>query len=365
MDLLETLPRCRDRDPGGPLIELHSLHIGARSRVVTTLTAVADTFTTNNSLCPHCARRASLGHGPSREHIFSEALGGRQTIMACADCNSAVGSGVEGRLLSPNSAMTFFQQNSGLPHMDLAASSAQGDFRVDLPSGKHLARLRVTEVEIDGERTIQIFGSPSDARRVIDGFARKHGIPVEEINKKFESALSAPRPADMLKINVTLDLVLVRRLIAKTALCVLTYLQGDPFVTTDMAAWLRQVLDAPRHWGNGVAREGQDDPGGVGVVDGVDTEALFESFWSAYGDSGEPSIGATDEERCRLIMWPTRTPENAPITIFALSFFWWTIPTGVIVPGHPSDVFAAILFSEAFYGSPIVRDIAGGLPNGY
>jgi hypothetical protein len=51
---------------------------------------------------------------------------------------------------------------------------------------------------------------------------------------------------EWLDVSVSVDMADLRRLVAKTALCALTYLQGDSFVETALATWLREVLDAPR-----------------------------------------------------------------------------------------------------------------------
>jgi hypothetical protein len=151
--------------------------------------------------------------------------------------------------------MTFFQQGSGLPHKELKASNAQGEFRVDLGTGRHPARLRVGESEFKGSKTYQISGTPDDARRVLEGLARDGSISAEQIDEIVESGRVDAAKSENLTMTISLDLVLVRRLLAKISLCVLTYLQGDVFIATSMAEWLRQVLDAPRHWGMGLAKK--------------------------------------------------------------------------------------------------------------
>ena len=251
-----------------------------------------------NDLCPHCGRPVANGGGPSREHIFPEAFGGRTTVMACSDCNSGIGTGVEGRLLGSSSAMTFFQQGSGLPHKELKASNAQGEFRVDLGTGRHPARLRVGESEFKGSKTYQISGTPDDARRVLEGLARDGSISAEQIDEIVESGRVDAAKSENLTMTISLDLVLVRRLLAKISLCVLTYLQGDVFIATSMAEWLRQVLDAPRHWGMGLAKEEQPDPAGVGAIDAVDTDGIFGSFWTMRDGIDEDGADDPADDVC-------------------------------------------------------------------
>jgi len=318
---------------------------------------------TTNDICPHCGRPVSIGGGPTREHIFPEAYGGRTTVIACADCNSGVGSGVEGRLLGSNAAMTFFQQGSGLPHRELTASNAQGEFRVDLGTGKHTAKLKVSESEHEGAKTYQIFGTPEDAKRVLEGLAREGKVPADQIDEIIESGRIDPNESENLTIAITLDLTLMRRLLAKVSLCALTYLQGDNFIVTDMAEWLRQVLDAPRHWGKGLAQAEQPDPAGVGSNEEVDTEALFGSFWSMYQGPDETLTGEGGDDKCQLIIWPLMSGDGSR-TIFAMSLLGVIIPTGLVAPGQPSSMFAPTLLSERIAGPPIVRDLAMGLPNG-
>lgn len=318
---------------------------------------------TTNDLCPHCGRSVSIGGGPSREHIFPEAFGGRTTVIACADCNSGVGAGVEGRLLGSSTAMTFFQQGSGLPHKEMTASNALGEFRVDLGTGKHTAKLRVGESEHEGTKTYQIFGTPEDAKRVLEGLAREGKISTDRIGELIESGRIDPSESENLTMTITLDLILMRRLLAKVSLCVLAYLKGDNFISTDMAGWLRQVLDVPRHWGKGLAQAEQPDPAGVGATEEVDTQALFGAFWNMYQGADETLTGERGDDKCQLLIWPLWNGDGSK-TIFALSLLGVIIPTGLVVPGQPSEMFAPTMFSERVAGPPVVRDLAMGLPNG-
>lgn len=317
-----------------------------------------------NLICPHCDRELSAGGGSTREHVFPETFKGRTTVNACADCNSGVGSGVEGRLLGSSSFMTFVQQGSGLPHKEMKASNSQGDFSVDLETGRHTAKLQVDVTELDGAKTYQIFGTPEDARRVLEGLARDGAIPADQIDAILEAGRVDPTKSENLTMTISLDLVLVRRLIAKIALCALTYLQGDEFIATDMAAWLRQVLDAPRHWGRGLAKEEQPDPAGVGAIDYVDADRLFNSFWDMYqGINERESIDPSDDV-CQLIIWPVSSGEGST-TIFAVSLLDVILPTGLVAPGKPNAMFAPTTFSDRKDGDPVIRDCARGLPNGY
>src|ERR1039458_4643014 len=202
---------------------------------------------TNNILCPHCARPSIEGGGATRDHIFPSAFGGQGTIVAGRDCNSGIGSGVEGKLFGPESPFTLFLQGSGLPHGLLKATHPLGDFMVDLGTGKHTARtsVEVVSTDADGVKTFKVFGSPDEVARIRAGLDQKYGPPLEVLSEQIGSSDSEP---EWLNVFVSVHVANLRRLVAKTALCALTYLQGDSFVETALATWLREVLDAPREW---------------------------------------------------------------------------------------------------------------------
>lgn len=215
----------------------------------------------NNTLCPHCERPPVEGGGATRDHSFPDAFGGQGTIVACKDCNSGIGSGVEGKLLGPESPFTLFLQGSGLPHGLLKATHPLGEFMVDLGTGDHTARtsVEVLDTDVDGVKTVKMFGSPEEIARVKAGFEEKYGPPLETLSEQIGSPDSEP---EVLNISVSVNMGDLRRLVAKTALCALTYLQGASFIGTELATWLRQVLDAPREWPASVRRSPQADPDG-------------------------------------------------------------------------------------------------------
>lgn len=94
-------------------------------------------------------------------------------------------------------------------------------------------------------KTVKIFGTPEEVAKVRAGLDKKYGPPIDVISERTGSPDAEPEWMD---ITVSVNMADLRRLVAKTALCGLTYLQGDPIITTPMANWLRAVLDAPREW---------------------------------------------------------------------------------------------------------------------
>ena len=310
--------------------------------------------------CPHCDRPVSEGGGPSDEHIFPETFGGRTTITACTNCNSGIGTAVEGKLLISNAALTVLNPDPKSPRKELLASNTDGEFWVDLPSGKHTAKLKVTESSTE----VQVFGTPEDARKVLQGMALKGKIDADEIDGLIANGLVNTEVSNDLTMTITLDLQLVRKLIAKVSLCALTYLQGDVFISTSMAAWLRQVLDAPRYWGMGRAQPEQPDPGGSGAIDNVDSDALFRSFWNQLGVD-EPATSGHDENVCEFIIWPNRSNMAEPKTTFVLKLQGTVLPTGLVVPDLPREMFAPTLFSDSTIKRASIVDLASGLPNGH
>lgn len=63
------------------------------------------------SLCPYC-RSFNVN---SRDHIFSQFLGGSQTIPACRKCNSTFGNDFEARVSRQMIPLLFLLGNSGVP----------------------------------------------------------------------------------------------------------------------------------------------------------------------------------------------------------------------------------------------------------
>jgi len=318
---------------------------------------------TNNSLCPHCARPHVEGGGATRDHIFPDAFGGQGTVVACKDCNSGIGSGVEGKLLGPESPFTLFLQGSGLPHGRLKATHPLGDFMVDLGTGAHTARTSVEELgtDADGVKTIKIFGSPEEVARIRAGFDEKYGPPLE-VSEQIGSPDSEP---EWMNVSVSVNTADLRRLVAKTALCALTYLQGDSFVETALATWLREVLDAPREWPTTVRRSPQADPDGGGAATRTfDTAEAMAKVQTLLAKAMVEPIDITGAAAALLVVVEPRYSAG-PRTGFVMSLMGWILPTGLFAPGVPTDMWAPTFIVQKQREPIRITDLAQGLPNGY
>jgi hypothetical protein len=318
---------------------------------------------TNNTLCPHCGRPPANGGGATRDHLFSEVFGGKETIVACKHCNNGIGSGVEGKLVGPSSPLTLALQSSGLPHGPLKAAHELGDFMVDLATGEHAARTSVEIVEAgaDGMMTAKVFGSPVEVAKVRAGLEKKYGA-LEILSEKIGSPDDEPR---WLNVEVSVDMADLRRYIAKTALCALTYLQGDEFVTGALAGWLRQVLDAPREWPALVKQPPQSDPNGDGAAtrsfDTAETVAKSQAWLSKLGLPPLDVVGAV----ALLVVGAEPKYAYGPHTGFVMSLMGSVLPIGLFAPGVPTGMVAPAFLVQR-QGQPIeIIDLAGGRPNGY
>jgi hypothetical protein len=319
---------------------------------------------TNNILCPHCARPPIEGGGATRDHIFPDAFGGQGTIVACKDCNSGIGSGVEGKLFGPESPFTLFLQGSGLPHGLLKATHPLGDFMVDLATGEHTARasVEVVSTDADGGKTFKVFGSPEEVARIRAGLDEKYGPPLEVLSEQIGSPDSEP---DWLNVFVSVHMADLRRLVAKTALCVLTYLQGDSFVETTLATWLREVLDAPREWPTSVRRPPQADPDGEGAATrSFDTSETMDKAQALLAKYEADPSDVTGSATTLLIGVEPRYAEG-PSTAFVMSLMGWVLPTGLFAPGVPANMWAPVFVAQKQRQPIKFIDLARGLPNGY
>lgn len=316
---------------------------------------------TDNTLCPHCARPPAKGGGATHDHIFSEFFGGRDTVIACKHCNSGVGSRVEGKLLGPESILTLLLQQSGLPHGPLKATHSLGEFMVDLATGDHSPRRWVKTIETDSdESTVKVFGSPDEVAEITAGLERKHG-PLEILSQQVGSKDSEPAWLD---ISVSARTSLLRRLIAKTALCALTYLQGDAFVETTMADWLREVLDAPREWPDAVKRPAHRDAESEVVPEDFDPALTVARSQAWLQRLGLPPLDVDGSLGTLVIGAEPKYPAG-PHTGIVMSLLGWVIPVGLFVPGVPANM-AAPTFLVKQRNEPIaIFDLAQGLPNGY
>jgi hypothetical protein len=235
---------------------------------------------------------------------------------------------------------------------------------VDLGTGKHTARtsVEVVNTDADGAKTFKLFGSPEEVARIRAGLDRKYGPPLEVLSEQIGSPDSEP---EWLNVFVSVHVADLRRLVAKTALCVLTYLQGDSFVETTLATWLREVLDAPREWPTSVRMPPQADPDGEGAATRtIDTDQLMTTAQSMLAKSGDDPIDMTGAAAV-LLIWVQPHNSAGPHTAFAMSLMGWILPTGLYAPGVPTGMWAPTFVVQKQREPIKTADLARGLPNGY
>jgi hypothetical protein len=235
---------------------------------------------------------------------------------------------------------------------------------VDLGTGEHTARtsVEVLDTDVDGVKTVKVFGSPEQVARIRAGLDEEYGPALEVLNEQVGSPDSEP---EWLKVSVSVDMADLRRLVAKTALCALTYLQGDFFVETPLATWLREVLDAPREWPVAVRRPPQVDPDGEGAATrSFDTAETMNKAQAVLATSSGAPIDMTGAAATLLIGVEPRYTEG-PHTAFVMSLMGWTLPTGLFAPGVPTNMWAPTFVVQEQREPIKIADLAGGLSNGY
>jgi len=207
-----------------------------------------------------------------------------------------------------------------------------------------------------------MFGSPEEIARIKAGFEEKYGPPLEVLNEQIGSPDSEP---ELLNVSVSVDMTDLRRLVAKTALCALTYLQGDSFVETALATWLRGVLDAPREWPTSVRRSSQADPDGEGAATRTfDTADVMTKAQAMLAKTAVDPIDMKGAAAALLIAVEPRH-STGPHTGFVMSLMGWTLPTGLFAPGVPTDMWAPTFVVQKKREPIRITDLAQGLPNGY
>jgi hypothetical protein len=65
--------------------------------------------------CAYCGKRFSDTRVPTRDHVFVESLGGRAILPACHDCNSRIGSDIEGPLTKMACGRASLTERLGIP----------------------------------------------------------------------------------------------------------------------------------------------------------------------------------------------------------------------------------------------------------
>jgi hypothetical protein len=191
----------------------------------------------SSDVCPYCARHPGNGGGPTRDHVFVAALGGRAKVDACRHCNSTIGHAIEGPLLKPGSFLNLLAQARG-GGRPLPGTLAGEGVTYDLATREIRSGKPVTVTTAGDERHYELRGSPAQVRALL----AKQGIRGADAEVLLKTAVPADTADAQVNTTVTVDLPLSDRLAAKTALGCGAIAFGDAFTNTPLGALLRDVL---------------------------------------------------------------------------------------------------------------------------
>lgn len=124
-------------------------------------------------LCPYCRHRVDDRGGPTRDHIFGKAFGGRGTVWVCKRCNDTIGSDVEGVAHRAHQLMAPIKQRAGLGGkvrglVDLGAGEQAMD--IDFATGEVTPVHPKVQRQKDGDQErITVAGSPEQIRSILEG----------------------------------------------------------------------------------------------------------------------------------------------------------------------------------------------------
>jgi hypothetical protein len=197
-----------------------------------------------NQRCPYCVRDLDdPAVVETIEHVFVEGLGGRATVRACVDCNSRIGSEIEGRLLASGTLLAFQREMANGTGPKLRVTLPTGDvYDVNLATGEQRAARPVEEQVRDEATTRRISGPDEQVRAIVEGMAKKHpSIDAEETIAK-----AIAHRVDEVSSELVVDTGLESRLAAKVALAAGTRCLGDDFVTSQLAHELRAILNGEK-----------------------------------------------------------------------------------------------------------------------
>jgi hypothetical protein len=220
------------------------------------------------------------------DHVVTEGFGGVTTIRTCKRCNSALGGGLEGRLLGPESLLTPLSQAHGWTKGSLRGVSEHGvDVQTHLGTGQHLLRSPRAEVLDENEQRLQLAVTwplqlgDSQREGYLNAMARRHGGEVE-------SAQAAPPQAATIKLRLRVEDL--RRVVAKIALSTGAWKWGDEFTLSPLADWLRIVLDVWSDWRSPHTRPPRLEPFATGK--GPLTQRELQTFLDQFKARIEPIL---------------------------------------------------------------------------
>jgi hypothetical protein len=266
-----------------------------------------------NSSCPFCLRALDDPDvEETRDHVFGDALGGRARIAACRDCNSRIGSDVEGPLLKPGTWLAFRREGSqGIGPRFRASIDGGPDVNVDLAKQEHRAVRPVENRRLtDKGLTRTVTGPEPQVRDIVEGMAREHNFDAEEA-----MANAAEHTASTLHVQLSIDFVAESRLAAKIALAAGTRCLGDAFLASPLADQLRAIVD------------GHQDPAWRDATP-------FTQQLEQLGHT------VTEAERQCMMMRASNDPDLDGQTLVIIRMLGQTLPTGqvLVVPEPGPDL---------------------------
>lgn len=188
--------------------------------------------------CTLCARPIGEGES-SRDHVFTEALSGHAKVPACSACNNTLGSEVEGALLRSSTVLNLVRLANGLGGRVTRGELSDGTaVEHDLQTGELRFRNPVDVQRSATSVTYTISGSREQVEQLLG--KNKH-LGAAEAQRLLAQATDVP-VTGAIQTEVALDVGLATRLAAKAALGSARLAAGPDWVTSALAAELRDLL---------------------------------------------------------------------------------------------------------------------------
>lgn len=131
-------------------------------------------------LCPYCANMmsddTSSETGRTSDHVFWAAFGARATVGACRECNSRIGSEIEGKLSRGNELYTRGKWR-GTVRSDGRGLLGGAPVDVDLETSDVRLVKPVTSHDEGDERHLRLTSSPEHVRRLMRRGVGAHARP--------------------------------------------------------------------------------------------------------------------------------------------------------------------------------------------
>lgn len=196
-----------------------------------------------NDFCPFCGQEIQPPN-QSRDHIFVASLGGLATVPACRDCNSNIGTAVEGPLQRSNQFFNVAKAAEGAGVPIKGTLAATGEVVTYDFTTHELRSTQPVRVTTSGNvKTYHIHGSPQQVEEVLRGFPQSFNIDPTAIEGMIRSAPRTPVAGEWIQTTISHDLALSDRLTAKVALAAGQAAFASSFGVSPLARQLREILN--------------------------------------------------------------------------------------------------------------------------